>query len=132
MEPIQLDFEKMNGLLPVVAQDWQTGEVLMMAYLNPQAWELTLQTGKMHYFSRTKDKLWMKGESSGHVQLVKEILVDCDRDSLVVKIEQVGGAACHVGYNSCFYRRIHADGQAELIKSDKVFDPEKVYGPSKT
>ena len=82
----------------------------------------------MHYYSRSRDKLWMKGETSGHFQEVQQILIDCDEDALVFKIRQVGGAACHVGYNSCFYREINRDGEERLIKSGKVFDPEKVYG----
>ncbi len=124
---MELDFEKQNGLIPVIAQDWETHEILMLAYVNKQAFEKSLETGKAHYYSRSRDKLWMKGESSGHIQEIKEILVDCDQDTLVFKIHQVGGAACHVGYNTCFYRRLENDNTLTLVKTEKVFDPEKVY-----
>ncbi len=101
---IELAFAKdTNGLLPAVVQDYRTGEVLMLAYINQLAWEKTLETGKAHYWSRSRNSLWLKGETSGHVQLIKEILVDCDQDTVVYKVEQLGGAACHTGYRSCFY-----------------------------
>ncbi|HFB83974.1 MAG TPA: phosphoribosyl-AMP cyclohydrolase, partial [Thermodesulfatator sp.] len=100
------DFNKMD-LIPVIAQDWETGEVLMLAYMNQEAWEKTLETGKVHYYSRSRQKLWLKGETSGHVQLVKEIRLDCDADTLLIKVEQIGGAACHKGYRSCFFRHLH-------------------------
>ncbi|MDD3813873.1 MAG: phosphoribosyl-AMP cyclohydrolase, partial [Desulfocapsaceae bacterium] len=103
----QLCFEKSeSGLLPAIAQDYQSGEVLMLAYINSQSWDKTLETGKAHYWSRSRNKLWLKGESSGHVQLIREILVDCDADTVVFKVEQLGGAACHTGHRSCFFRRI--------------------------
>jgi len=124
---MQLDFAKQNGLIPAIVQDWETGEVLMLAYLNEESFRLTLQTGKMHYYSRSRNKLWMKGESSGHIQEVKEILVDCDDDAAVFKVKQHGGAACHTGYNSCFYRRVEQNGQTTLIKDAKVFNPDEVY-----
>jgi phosphoribosyl-AMP cyclohydrolase len=123
-----LDFTKLDGLITAVAQDWQTGEVLMLAFMNEEAWAETVKTRRAVYFSRSRQRLWRKGEESGNVQLVKEILVDCDRDAVVLKVEQIGGAACHVGYNSCFYTRIEEDGSEEIIKDEKVFDPEKVYG----
>ncbi len=123
---INLDFEKSDGIIPVIIQDYKTQEILMLAYMNKAAWEKTQTTGKVHYFSRSRNKLWLKGESSGHYQIVKEILVDCDNDTLLIKIEQIGGAACHTGYNSCFYRRIANDVE-KIIKDEKVFDPEKVY-----
>jgi phosphoribosyl-AMP cyclohydrolase len=110
-----------NGLIVAIAQDYKTGEVLMCAYMNPEAVKKTLETGIAHYWSRSRQKLWKKGESSGHVQKVKEILVDCDADALLLKIEQIGGA-CHTGYRSCFYRR--ADGE---IVGEKIFEPENVY-----
>ena len=125
---MELRFDKMGGLLPAVIQDAETGEVLMVAFMNDEAYRKTLETGKMHYYSRSRDKLWMKGETSGHVQEVKEILIDCDEDTALFKIRQVGGAACHTGYNSCFYRRAERDGSLTQIKSERVFDPEKVYG----
>ncbi|MDH4121052.1 MAG: phosphoribosyl-AMP cyclohydrolase [Deltaproteobacteria bacterium] len=122
-----LDFSKGGGMIPAIVQDWQTHEVLMVAYLNEEAFRLTQETGKMHYYSRSRNRLWMKGESSGHVQEVKEILVDCDQDAVVFKIHQVGGAACHEGYNSCFFRKMEKNGSLTLIKQQRVFDPETVY-----
>ncbi len=121
----ELRFDKGGGLLPVIAQDYKSGEVLMLAYINEEAWEKTLATGKAHYWSRSRNKLWLKGESSNHVQLVKEILVDCDEDTVVYKVEQLGGAACHKGYRSCFFR--HVEGNKFIIKDKPVFDPQEVY-----
>jgi phosphoribosyl-AMP cyclohydrolase len=108
-------------LIPAIAQDWKTGEVLMLAYMNDEALAKTRETGRAHYYSRSRMKLWQKGESSGHFQLVKEIRIDCDQDAILLLIEQQGGA-CHTGYRSCFYRTI--DGQ---IVGEKVFSPEDVY-----
>lgn len=124
---LELNFTKgTDGLLPAIAQDAATGEVLMLAYINEESWRKTIETGKAHYWSRSRNKLWLKGESSGHVQIVKEILVDCDLDTVVFKVEQLGGAACHTGHKSCFYRRVQGD---ELeVQGDPVFDPAKVYG----
>lgn len=121
----ELDFEKTNGLIPAIAQDAETGEVLMMAYMNQEAWETTLASGRAVYYSRSRNTLWKKGETSGHVQHVKEIRVDCDRDTVLLKVEQVGGAACHKGYKSCFYR-IAEDNEFKIVQ-ERVFDPEKVY-----
>ena len=123
-----LDFDKMDGLIPAVVQDHQSGEILMVAFQNREAYDRTVETGFMHYYSRSRGKQWMKGEQSGHRQKVHEIRVDCDEDALVYRIEQEGGAACHTGYRSCFYRRLDAGGGATLLESEKVFDPEKVYG----
>lgn len=124
---MQLCFEKSkDGLLPAIAQDYQSGEVLMLAYINNESWEKTLETGKAHYWSRSRNKLWLKGESSGNVQLIREILVDCDDDTVVLKVEQLGGAACHTGHRSCFFRRVE-DGELVVI-GIRVFDPETVYG----
>ena len=120
-----LDFAKGGGMLPAIAQDSKSGEVLMMAYINEESWKKTLETGKAHYWSRSRNKLWLKGESSGHVQLVKEILVDCDADTVVFKVEQLGGAACHKGYSSCFFRKVE-DGFLK-ITGRLVFDPLEVY-----
>lgn len=120
-----LCFDKGNGLLPVIAQDYETGEVLMLAYMNRQAWEKTLETGKVHYWSRTRDKLWLKGETSGHVQLLKAAYTDCDLDTILVKVEQLGGAACHKGYRSCFYRKVQ--GETLVIIGEPVFDPKEIY-----
>ena len=122
---VGLNFEKGNGLLPAIAQDYKTNEILMMAYINQESWQKTLETGKAHYWSRSRNQLWLKGESSHHVQVVKEILVDCDQDTVVFKVEQLGGAACHKGYHSCFFRRLQ-DGEL-IIKEEPVFDPGEVY-----
>lgn len=121
----KLNFEKGGGLLPVIAQDAASGEVLMLAYINQEAWEKTLATGKAHYWSRSRNKIWLKGESSNHVQLIREILVDCDEDTVVYRVEQLGGAACHKGYRSCFFRRVE-DGDF-VVKDEPVFDPQEVY-----
>lgn len=127
VEKVQLRFDKSSsGLLPAIAQDHQTGEILMLAYISPESWAKTLETGKVHYWSRSRNTLWLKGESSGHVQLVREILVDCDDDTVVFKVEQLGGAACHTGHRSCFFRRV--DGENCMVVGEKVFDPESVYG----
>ena len=122
---IPLDFTKQNGLIPVVTQDHTTGEVLMLAYINEESWQKTLESGQAHYWSRSRNQLWLKGESSGHVQLVREILVDCDEDTVVFKVEQKGGAACHKGYASCFFRKV--EGGSFTVKDQLVFDPEEVY-----
>jgi phosphoribosyl-AMP cyclohydrolase len=122
---IKLDFEKLGGLVPAVVQDYKTGEVLMLGFLSPESWERTLNEGEVVYFSRSRNKLWKKGETSGHVQKIKDIYVDCDDDTVLIKVEQMGGAACHKGYRSCFYRRVN-DGQ--LIKEgEPVFNPDEVY-----
>ncbi|MDI6615077.1 MAG: phosphoribosyl-AMP cyclohydrolase [Syntrophaceae bacterium] len=122
---VELDFEKGDGLIPVIAQDHETGDVLMLAYMNRAAWLQTMETGKATYWSRSRNALWVKGETSGNVQTVKEVLVDCDLDTLVLKVEQEGGAACHMGYRSCFYRKV-TGGEMKII-GERVFDPEKVY-----
>ncbi len=122
---VEIDFEKGKGLLPVIVQDYETGEVLMLAYMNRKAWLKTLETGKATYWSRSRNELWVKGETSGHVQVVKEILVDCDSDTLLLKVQQIGGAACHTGYKSCFYRKV-TNGKTEII-GEPVFKPEDVY-----
>lgn len=101
---MQLSFDE-NGLIPVIAQDAQTKEVLMLAYMNYEAFEKTLETGTMHYYSRSRKALWKKGETSGNIQLVKEILYDCDQDALLIQIDQIGSGACHTGNKTCFYRR---------------------------
>lgn len=124
---IELDFAKSSdGLLPAIVQDAETGEVLMLAYINNESWQKTLETGKAHYWSRSRSKLWLKGESSGNVQLIQDIFVDCDQDTVVFKVEQVGGAACHKGYRSCFFRRV--TGQELEIQGQPLFDPATVYG----
>jgi phosphoribosyl-AMP cyclohydrolase len=119
------DFSKLDGLVPAIAQDAATGEVLMMAYMNQESYAETLATGRAVYFSRSRNKLWRKGEESGNVQLVKSIFVDCDADTILLKVEQIGGAACHEGYSSCFFRQVTPDG-LKVIGS-RVFDPKEVY-----
>ena len=123
-----LDFQPnfAKGLIPAIAQDAETLEVLMLAYMNEEAWQKTLATGEAHYFSRSRQKLWHKGESSGHIQKVKAIRLDCDNDTILLLVEQIGGAACHTGHRSCFYRE-QVDHKVR-ITSEKVFDPKEVYG----
>ena len=113
------------GLIPAIVQDHKTGEVLMMAWMNRHALDRTVETGKTHFFSRSRNKLWLKGETSGHVQHVKSIRVDCDQDVLLIQVEQVG-AACHEGYYSCFYREFEPDRDWKVV-GRKVFDPKAVY-----
>lgn len=127
---INLNFDKApDGLLPAIAVDVEGGQVLMLAYINREAWEKTLATGKAHYFSRSRKELWLKGETSGNIQIIKDIYVDCDADTVIYKIEQVGAAACHTGHRSCFYRRLpHAgEGEALITEGRPLFDPKKVY-----
>ncbi|HID96865.1 MAG TPA: phosphoribosyl-AMP cyclohydrolase [Thermodesulfobacteriaceae bacterium] len=123
---MDLAFEKGGGLLPVIAQDDETGDVLMLAYMNRLAWEKTLETGKVHYWSRSRNKLWLKGETSGHVQLLKSAFVDCDDDTILVRVDQLGGAACHTGHRSCFFRKVQGDSLIQV--AERVFDPEEIYG----
>ena len=120
-----IDFEKSGGFVPVVVQDYGNGEVLMLAYMNREAWEKTNETGKAWYWSRSRNQLWLKGETSGHYQVVKEIFIDCDSDALLLKVEQRGGGACHMGYRSCFHRMV-CHGKVKVV-SQKVFDPKEVY-----
>ena len=120
------DFSKAE-LIPVIAQDIATGDVLMLAYMNQTAYQETLQTGRVCYFSRSRNKLWRKGEESGNVQELKEIYYDCDADTLLVKVHQIGGAACHEGYKSCFFRRIDPTSGNMTVVGDRVFDPKVVY-----
>ena len=122
---IEIDFEKGGGLVPVIVQDAETGEVLMLAYMNRDAWLKTRETGKATYWSRSRNELWVKGETSGHVQHVEEILVDCDSDTVLLKVRQVGGAACHTGYRSCFFRKV-VNGKMEVM-GERIFKPEDVY-----
>ena len=122
---IGLNFTKGDGLVPAIVQDAETNDVLMLAYMNSESWEATLQTGKATYWSRSRQALWMKGESSGNVQLVKNIFIDCDNDTILLQVEQLGGAACHTGHKSCFYRKL--DGGDFIIVGEKIFNPEEVY-----
>lgn len=121
------DFSK-SDLIPVIAQDVATGDVLMLAYMNAEAYAETLKTGRVCYYSRSRKKLWRKGEESGNVQELKEIYYDCDADTLLVKVNQIGGAACHEGYKSCFFRKIDPSTGAVSVIGSRVFDPKAVYG----
>jgi phosphoribosyl-AMP cyclohydrolase len=126
--PVTPDFDKLGGLLPVVVQEKGTGVVLMFAYMNREAFDETLATGRAVYYSRSRQKLWRKGEESGHMQHVKRMFIDCDADTLLLEVEQIGGAACHEGYKSCFFRQI--DGRETRVVGERVFDPARVYPPS--
>jgi len=125
-----MDFDSLKwddkGLISVVFQDHATGEVLVLAYMNAEALARTLETGRVHVFRRSHNRVMMKGETSGNFQVVKEVLVDCDADALVMKVEQIGGAACHEGYRSCFFRKL--SGDALTVVGERVFDPKEVYG----
>jgi phosphoribosyl-AMP cyclohydrolase len=122
---IKLDFTKTGGLVPVIVQDYQTGEILMLAYMNLDAFNATLATGKATYYSRSRQTLWVKGETSGNAQLIKEIRIDCDDDTVLLKVEQLGGAACHTGHRSCFYKKVE-DGSIRIM-GEPIFDPKEVY-----
>jgi phosphoribosyl-AMP cyclohydrolase len=120
-----VDFAKTGGLVPAIAQDAATGEILMLAYMNQESFEETIRTNRACYFSRSRNKLWRKGEESGNVQEVVEIRIDCDQDTILLKVNQVGGAACHTGYRSCFFRKI---AEGNLVDDGiRVFDPKEVY-----
>ena len=116
-----------QGLVPAIVQDADSGDVLMMAWMNDAALRNTIETGKATFYSRSRGKMWVKGESSGHVQQVREVRVDCDQDTVLVRVKP-GGPACHVGYQTCFYRAFDDDGQKLNFVEDRVFDPEEVYG----
>ena len=119
------DLRRGDGLVPAIAQDAATGEVLMMAWMNAESYAETVATGRAVYYSRSRKKLWRKGEESGNVQLVKSIHIDCDADTILLKVEQLGGAACHEGFRSCFFRRVTPDGL--VVEGERVFDPATVY-----
>jgi phosphoribosyl-AMP cyclohydrolase len=120
-----IDFDKTGGLVPAIAQDAESGQVLMLAWMNREAFEETLRTGRACYFSRSRGRLWRKGEESGNVQEVREVYFDCDADTILLKVHQIGGAACHEGYASCFFRRI--DGDNIQVIGERLFDPQQVY-----
>ncbi|MCD4741440.1 MAG: phosphoribosyl-AMP cyclohydrolase [Desulfobacteraceae bacterium] len=123
---VQPDFDKGKGLLPVITQEYGTNEVLMLAYMNKEAFQETLKSGRATYFSRSRETLWKKGETSGNMQFVKEIRIDCDNDSILIKVEQKGGAACHLGYKSCFFRKVDDNGLLKIVE-ERIFDPANVY-----
>ena len=122
---IKLNFNKTGGLVPAIVQDYQTGEILMLAYMNPDAFNATLSTGKATYYSRSRKSLWVKGETSGNIQRIKEVYIDCDDDTVLLKVEQIGNAACHTGHRSCFYKKVE-DGSIRVTE-EPVFDPREVY-----
>lgn len=124
---IKLDFKKGDGLIPAIAQDYKTGKVLMLAYINEESWRKSLETGEVHYWSRSRSELWHKGGTSGNVQKIKEIYADCDNDTVLFVVDQIGSAACHTGRESCFYQKIDNSGDVTVV-GDIIFDPEKVYG----
>jgi len=128
---VDIDFQKAAGLVPAIIQDHRTGEVLMLGFMNDTSLAQTRASGEVVFFSRSRNKLWKKGESSGHVLRLREVLVDCDADALLVKVEPVGPGVCHEGYRSCFFRAVTPDGKLNIV-SERAFDPEKIYHPEKT
>jgi phosphoribosyl-AMP cyclohydrolase len=128
---VEIDFQKSGGLVPAIIQDERTGDVLMLGFMNSESFAETQRTGEVVFFSRSRNKLWKKGESSGHVLRVREMRVDCDADALLVRVEAVGPGVCHEGYRSCFFRKLDSDGSAKVI-AERSFAPEKVYGQEKT
>ena len=128
---MEIDFQKSGGLVPAIIQDESSGDVLMLGFMNPESLAETQRTGEVVFFSRSRNKLWKKGESSGHVLRVREIRVDCDADALLVRVEAVGPGVCHEGYRSCFFRKLDSDGSATVI-AERSFAPEKIYGQEKT
>jgi phosphoribosyl-AMP cyclohydrolase len=124
---MELDFEKENGLIPAIVQDHVNGEVLMLGFMNREAFDLTQKTGFVTFYSRSRKKLWLKGETSGQKLLLREIRVDCDRDALLVRAELEGGAVCHEGYRSCFFRALDRNGGDKII-AERVLTPEELYG----
>ena len=127
---MQLDFAKLDGLVPAVVQDASSGEVLMVGFMNEEAYRETRARGEVTFFSRTRNKLWRKGEQSGHVLKVRELLIDCDEDTVLIRAEALGPGVCHEGYRSCFFRRLAPDGSTEIV-SPRMFDPDAVYKEGK-
>ena len=121
----EIDFKKGKGLIPVIIQDASTNEVLMLGYMNQKAWEETLKTKTATFWSRSRKKLWVKGEISGHFQEVREVYLDCDGDTLLLKVDQIGKAACHTGFRSCFHHRY--EGRQWTVSGERIFDPKEVY-----
>lgn len=124
---MELDFGKLDGLVPTVVQDHSTGEVLMLGFMNAEALQVTLETGEVTFYSRSRRRLWRKGEQSGHVLRLRELRVDCDADALLARVEAAGPGVCHEGYRSCFFRQLGSDGAAKVI-AERTFDPARVYG----
>jgi phosphoribosyl-AMP cyclohydrolase len=127
---VEIAFEKAGGLVPAIVQDHRSGDVLMLGFMNEEALAETRRTREAVFFSRSRNRLWKKGESSGHVLKVREVLVDCDADAVLVRVEPIGPGVCHEGYRSCFFRRLEADGSATVI-AERTFEPEQVYGQEK-
>jgi phosphoribosyl-AMP cyclohydrolase len=127
VESVNIDFEKAGGLVPAIIQDYRSGDVLMLGFMNSVSLAETQRSGEVVFFSRSRNKLWKKGESSGHVLRVRELRVDCDADALLVLVEAVGPGVCHEGYRSCFFRKLDSDGHAK-ITDERAFAPETVYG----
>jgi phosphoribosyl-AMP cyclohydrolase len=127
---MDLDFEKENGLIPAIVQDALNGDVLMLGFMNREAFAKTMETGMVTFYSRSRKKLWTKGESSGQRLLLRDMLFDCDRDAVLVKVELAGGAVCHEGYRSCFFRRLNTKGDVTLV-AERVFSPEELYKEGK-
>jgi phosphoribosyl-AMP cyclohydrolase len=125
--PMNLDFGKLDGLVATVVQDLKTGRVLMVGFMNEEAWRKTVETGFVTFYSRSRNKLWMKGESSGHKLLVKQIFTDCDHDAVLIKVDAIGPGVCHEGYESCFFRRL--DGAEWKVSEERAYDPSVVYKP---
>jgi len=126
---VKIAFEKYNGLVPAIIQDHATGEVLMLGFMNEEALAETQRTRQAVFFSRSRNRLWRKGESSGHVLSVLEMRVDCDSDTLLLRVKAIGPGVCHEGYRSCFFRRLENDGTA-MVTEDRAFDPSKIYDSS--
>jgi phosphoribosyl-AMP cyclohydrolase len=128
VESVSIDFEKAGGLVPAIIQDHRSGEVLMLGFMNSVSLEETQRSGEVVFFSRSRNKLWKKGESSGHVLKVREVRLDCDADAILVRVEAVGPGVCHEGYRSCFFRTLGSDGKVKITE-ERAFTPEAVYGP---
>jgi phosphoribosyl-AMP cyclohydrolase len=130
MENVDIAFEKSGGLAPAIVQDDQTGNVLMLGFMNAEALAETQRTREVVFFSRSRNRLWKKGETSGHILKVRELRVDCDADAILIRVEALGPGVCHEGYRSCFFRRIETDGRAAIVE-ERTFTPEQVYGQEK-
>jgi phosphoribosyl-AMP cyclohydrolase len=126
-DDMELDFDKEGGLIPAIVQDHKNGEILMLGFMNREAYDLTRTTGFVTFFSRSRKKLWTKGETSGQKLILRELRTDCDVDALLVRVELAGGAVCHEGYRSCFFRRLDSNGDATVV-AERVFTPEELYG----
>jgi phosphoribosyl-AMP cyclohydrolase len=130
VQSVNIDFDKTGGLVPAIIQDYRSGDVLMLGYMNAASLAETRSSGEVFFFSRSRNKLWKKGESSGHVLKVRELRVDCDADALLVRVDAAGPGVCHEGYRSCFFRKLASDGSASITE-ERAFAPETVYGQQK-